>query len=254
MRDFFVRKFAKELMLGFLDKGFKPHTVKFGFLKGCRFILDAQSQLQVILGFWEAELGKYFRKIFQSCEWFIDVGAGRGEHAIAMLRSRKMRKVIAFEPIPSEREFFKSNLELNGFSNDDRIEISEAFVSDTAGGGQKRLSDLQVNKNLPGAIKIDVDGAEIQVLRGALDLFSTHQNTLMLIIETHSSQLERECSEMLANQGFKVEIIKNAFWRKVLPEYRPIEHNRWLFAERHRKTYTKEPLKSRFFPDEQKNW
>jgi hypothetical protein len=35
---------------------------------------------------------------------------------------------------------------------------------------------------------------------------------------------------MLTAQGFQLEVVPNAWWRVILPEMRPIEHNRWLAA------------------------
>ena len=75
-------------------------------------------------------------------------------------------------------------------------------------------------------IKIDVEGAEAIVLQGMIDLLK--ENDCRLIIETHSVQLEKDCMAFLKSQGYYVRIIKNAWWRSILPERRPLKHNRWL--------------------------
>jgi hypothetical protein len=75
---------------------------------------------------------------------------------------------------------------------------------------------------------MDVDGAEEKVLNGANTI-----NTLTdvrWLIETHSSQLELLCERILTAAGFQIRIISNARWRVLVPEQRPIEHNRWLVA------------------------
>ena len=51
-----------------------------------------------------------------------------------------------------------------------------------------------------------------------------------LLIETHSTSLEDQSIELLQNFGFATEVIKNGWYRRLIPEQRPIDHNRWLWA------------------------
>ncbi len=127
--------FLKKLLLTFLGQGYKEHVVLCGILRGLRLYLHTETQLQVIFGLWERELTPYFKKLFKKAVWFIDVGAGRGEHVIFLLHSKKLKHVIAFEPQISEVDLFKKNLLLNGFQNDSRLEISQKFVGTSTGGG-----------------------------------------------------------------------------------------------------------------------
>ena len=75
---------------------------------------------------------------------------------------------------------------------------------------------------------MDVDGAEAEILKGATAL--NRMAGVRWLIETHSKDLERECVKQLEAAGFENRIIRNAWWRVVIPELRPIEHNRWLAA------------------------
>jgi hypothetical protein len=77
----------------------------------------------------------------------------------------------------------------------------------------------------PAFIKIDVDGSEVEVLH-----LVPHASTI--VVETHASSLEEECQRLLHAKGYFTEIIHNAWWRRLYPEYRPIELNRWLLAIR----------------------
>jgi hypothetical protein len=38
--------------------------------------------------------------------------------------------------------------------------------------------------------------------------------------------------EFLERLGYTCRVIKNAWWRLLIPEQRPIEHNRWFIAEK----------------------
>jgi hypothetical protein len=75
---------------------------------------------------------------------------------------------------------------------------------------------------------MDVDGAEAEILKGASLLNGL--GGVRWLIETHSRDLERECVEQLKAAGFETRIIRNAWWRVLIPELRPVEQNRWLAA------------------------
>jgi hypothetical protein len=75
-----------------------------------------------------------------------------------------------------------------------------------------------------------VDGAEIEVLESAADLLG--QADVALLIETHSYKLEAECMAWLLERNYRTSIIKNAWWRRIVPDGRVIAHNRWLSAVR----------------------
>jgi hypothetical protein len=80
-------------------------------------------------------------------------------------------------------------------------------------------------------IKIDIEGAEIDALKGAGRLLSAQQ--ARWLIEVHSIECEDVCREILERAGYQVRIIKNAWWRLLVPEGRGgSEHNRWLAAYR----------------------
>jgi len=80
----------------------------------------------------------------------------------------------------------------------------------------------------PCLVKIDVDGGERDVLMGARALLK--QRKARWIIETHSRELEDECRSILHTAGFTTVIVRNAWWRWLVPEQRPIPHNRWLIG------------------------
>src|SRR4051794_17444067 len=82
---------------------------------------------------------------------------------------------------------------------------------------------------VPILLKIDVDGGEIEVLRGAHQLLNSRQ--ALLVVETHSKQLEDACAGLLIDAGYDVRIARNGWYRCLIPEQRQSAHNRWLVAE-----------------------
>jgi hypothetical protein len=102
------------------------------------------------------------------------------------------------------------------------------MVGDSDGARKVRLDSLASSVQLPCFIKMDVDGAEAEILEGAATLNGL--GGVRWLIETHSKTLESQCIEQLKAAGFETRIIRNAWWRVFIPEQRPIEHNRWLAA------------------------
>src|SRR5262249_41587244 len=76
-------------------------------------------------------------------------------------------------------------------------------------------------------IKIDTDGHELNVLRSGLALLANARPALL--VETHSIELERDCIALLEELQYRCEIIKNAWFRIIIPERRG-GHNMGVFA------------------------
>ena len=74
---------------------------------------------------------------------------------------------------------------------------------------------------------IDVDGAELGVLAGARRLLVDSRPHV--ILETHSAELEDGCAQLLIEAGYAPRVVTQ---RRILPQNRPAEHNRWLVADR----------------------
>jgi FkbM family methyltransferase len=62
------------------------------------------------------------------------------------------------------------------------------------------------NSVWPSIIKMDVEGAEVDVLRGAANLIS--QKRTKWIISTHSSSLYDECSKIMVAAGYFVQSLE----------------------------------------------
>lgn len=79
----------------------------------------------------------------------------------------------------------------------------------------------------PDVVKLDAEGGELDILRGAERLLREHHPRL--IIEVHSMPLEKACQRLLENLSYKPVVVNN---RLVMAEsgFRG-GHNRWLCAE-----------------------
>ncbi|WP_085578031.1 MULTISPECIES: FkbM family methyltransferase [unclassified Pseudomonas] len=162
---------------------------------------------------------KLIERLVRPGDTYIDVGANIGMHSIAAARAMAGRgKVIAFEPFEPTRKMLERNLWLNGFS--EISEVSHYALSDTTGthklhlgatSGHHSLYELEtpsfssaasvdistttLDEFLPESqtarlLKLDAEGAEIDIVKGAKRLLSTNPH-MFIIVELGLSHLKR---------------------------------------------------------------
>jgi len=193
--------------------------------------LSLKHQTQIYLGLFERETHPWLIRLSQGIETAIDIGAAYGEYTIFFLKKTNAAKVLAFEPDVAWSPFLRENLRLNAADDanySDRLELSQVLVGESDGGNTVTLDSMMASVRSPCLIKMDVDGAEVDILKGAKTLNALPD--VRWLIETHSEALERQSVELLRAAGFETEIIRNAWWRVLVPELRPGKHNRWLAA------------------------
>jgi hypothetical protein len=208
-----------------LPYGTAVRTVRCGLFRGINLEIDFRTQTQLFIGLYETEIFPFCREATSQSKWMIDVGAGAGELALYFMKVNGPGTVFAFEPLDTARSAFIRNLVANGWSEHD-VAISASFAGTAS--GSVSLDSIAVDMSKRGFIKVDVDGAEVDVLKSASGLLQSRAADLL--VEVHSKSLEDECINLLRASGHRVNIVNNAWWRLFVPEHRPIEHNRWIVA------------------------
>lgn len=193
--------------------------VPLGLFQGLTLEIDFAKQTQLFLGLYETEIAHALTMSAAEAAWMIDIGAGVGELALWFLR-RTNGTVYAYEPSGAARDAFDRNRHYN---REGTLHLSAEGIGD-----RFALDEVPVDRSQKGLVKIDVDGAEMEVLRSGARLLGSH--CADYVIEVHSQLLEAECIEVLSSAGYSAAVIDNAWWRVFVPERRPIPHNRWLHA------------------------
>lgn len=221
-----IRKVVKRILL---PKDRQYRRIRAGVAGGCLLPMSYQSDLRMMCGVFERPLIPWVRRLFRNGLVAYDIGNAEGYYTLAFLRlSAPGNRVIAFEANPLANREFRVTMEKNEIT--DRVQLIEAFVGDGLDGKTLSIDAAIRDRDLPmpNVVKIDVEGAEVQVLKGMQQMISKAHPRI--ILEVHSEQLEQESAEMLRSWGYRVEVVDFKLVEKLFKEYRPIPHNRWIVA------------------------
>lgn len=158
------------------------------------------------------------QKLLAPGDTFVDAGANIGMHTLAAATAMQGKgRIVAFEPHPATHDLLQKSIWMNGFS--DLVETHQAAVSDRAGAaplylgstsGHHSLHPLKLALAAPPPLevplvriddildaagkvhlmKIDVEGAELEAVRGARETIERNPE-LALIVEFGISHLRR---------------------------------------------------------------
>ncbi|GEM_PF-1568586 len=163
---------------------------------------------------------------------FIDVGAHIGKYTIMTGRKLVKGKIISIEADPDNFEILKENIVLNNLKNviplnlaafreNGEIAFYKTISPHTSGYSiysrehtktinvkAMRLDEISDNLGLGkiDLIKIDVEGAEYDVLEGAT---RTLRKTKIVIYETIWGDKSEKCKDLLTKMGFEINRLGN---------------------------------------------
>jgi FkbM family methyltransferase len=176
------------------------------------------------LGTYEQEKYELFYKELSAGMVVYDVGANTGIYTVLACRSVGANgRVFAFEPATMNLFYLHENIRANRFVN---CEVDPKAVSNSDGTVQFELSGepclgkistdglLRVpstsldsfclsGKPMPQLLKIDVEGAEYEVLTGAAKVLLKAKPTIFLA--THGEKAHRDCRDMLQKLGYALQ-------------------------------------------------
>jgi FkbM family methyltransferase len=197
-----------------------------GRLRGLKWIVGSGSH-GCWLGSYEYHKRKAFEKRVAKGSVVFDIGANAGFYTLlASVLVGPQGKVYAFEPVPRILRYLKEHLRINGMKN---VCVIEAAVADCVGvahfdagpnpctghlaaDGCLKVRTVSLDEMVrrgellpPDYMKIDVEGAEANVLLGAKSVLTALHPTIFLA--THGKELHSTCCELLRSLGYSVEPI-----------------------------------------------
>jgi len=197
---------------------------------GNQWWLDARELIDgaILTGAWEPATTAVVRKIVGPGQVALDVGANIGWYTVILSRLvGPSGRVVAFEPMPEPATLTRTHIQLNGLSNatlqevalDDHdheednvlfnyswaVDKTDLVAQPKARIRFRLLDDLATEIGLSHVdfIKIDVDGYEARMLRGAEGILRRDRPTLLL--EVCDYTLQTTAGRLPARRGLSPE-------------------------------------------------
>jgi FkbM family methyltransferase len=256
--DFFLRLpgFKGKTKIESLFRGLlTPHVSKLAH--GLVMELDPDEWPQIDLrakGCLEPRTTALFERILRPGDAFVDVGAHVGYHSLlARHLVGESGRIYSIDPQPYNCAKLLANTELNGFTN---IAVVTAAAGDSDGfialKHQSRRDRSRLTLAGPGVndgaltfivpkitlswlfetynlhrvtlLKIDVEGFELEVLRGARDEIGRVDNVVLEVLPGERIDKSRAIEQALRARGFRIFDVEGVAWQ---PEQTCVENNIW---------------------------
>ena len=178
------------------------------------------------MGSYEKDYVKAFTNSLQSGFVVFDIGAHTGYFTLNASRIvGNDGQVFAFEPLPRNISLLKKHLQLNNCKNVRLLEVAvssksgqkgfisrNSFMGHLSNKGELKvevvaLDELMLQKNFPhpNVIKIDVEGHDYLVLKGAAKLIRESRPTLF--ISTHGKNNRERVLQLLEDWQYELTMI-----------------------------------------------
>jgi FkbM family methyltransferase len=208
-----------------------PYPILYTYTENARFIIKkglAGATGNLYCGLMEYEDMAFLLHFLRSNDLFIDIGANVGAYTI-LASSEINAKTIAIEPVPSTYKNLMDNILINNIqekvnalniglgSKNGKLKFTKSFDSvnhvatenetDTIEVDIDTLDTILLKEQCPILLKIDVEGFETEVIKGA-DTTLLNKSLKAIIIELNGSGQrygydERQIHNKLLEHGFK---------------------------------------------------
>lgn len=210
----------------------KTYRVFTGPACGLRFKLNARKQTAFLFGTYEYANVYFLLRRISSKAVFWDIGAHIGYFTCIMSRLLTEGYVVAIAPFPENIKLLNYHITLNNLKNiiviekamsyydgeamffinhDAHIEriaknLEEDFKSKTINVSVSRIDSL-VNSGLPipRIIKIDAEGEEGNILKGATAVLQEHRPSCL--IEIHTPETAKLCWDILFSYQYNIQFL-----------------------------------------------
>jgi FkbM family methyltransferase len=202
-------------------------AVRGGPLEGTLLEVDIRKQRDMVAGVYEAEVQAALAGHLSPGAVAFDVGAHLGFFTLLMSRLvGSDGKVVSVEADPFMGNNLEANLERNNSGNVTVVKAAAGTVAierrftQGAGGGIGHLAEdgdiavpgttldlLAERFGNPNLIKVDVEGAEIEVLEGGSRLLAKHHP--VLVVEVHDRQIQDQAVALLSGLDYAISFVQD---------------------------------------------
>lgn len=195
-----------------------------GPLKGKKWIVGS-SLHSCWLGSYEMDKQRRLSQCLKPGDVFYDFGANVGLYTLlGAFAVGAGGRVYSFEPFPRNVNFLKQHIALNHLHNVSVYEMAVAghngttYFQEGSGPATGKLNSdgnlavrvasmdsLTVEESLPApnVLKIDVEGAEYDLLQGALKWITQHRPSMFLA--THGNEVHNQCVMLLRGLDYQID-------------------------------------------------
>lgn len=199
-----------------------------GPLRGGRAVMNPRNSLRKVFGLYEHELNEWLEPALRLTNRVIDVGANDGYFtfgcAAAFRRLQKRSEIFAFEP---DAEHFRSLSDSLRSQPRGLVEFKlvQSLVSASETADSRTLDTIEGDRQNT-LIKIDVEGAEEDVLAGATTWL---QPGNCFLIEVHKEHFLESIPRLFKSHGLMLDQIDQRPLKLIGRETRD-EQNWWLVS------------------------
>lgn len=144
-----------------------------------------------------------------------DIGAAEGSFSLKIVE--KAKHVYLFESDPELVEALQATFE--PWKN--KVSIVNKYVANKEEGRFITLDSFFKNKDIPDFIKIDVEGAERELLEGCVEILTNKKPIKIAIAAYHRHDDEKVLASELIKHDFKINYSKGyilSIWDNILKE------------------------------------
>ena len=185
-----------------------------------------------IFEYWKIPL---FKKLIKPNMTVIDVGVNKGYYTLFFAKLINDKgKVLSFEPVPNNCHWVKESIKANKYTSIKLFQLALSdsegaktfFIGKKSGWGSlihqskraaldkepivvktKKLDDVLADEGIDDidVIKIDVEGGDLLVLKGAENLFRKSKKVKLLMdVDVQSESDKRQLFNLLSSWGFVI--------------------------------------------------
>jgi FkbM family methyltransferase len=222
----------------------RPLTVQSGIGEGLTLLLNPRWQQRMWQGTYEPSVQRAVAPFFAPGHVVYDVGGGIGFYSLAA--ASRGAEVFMFEPDPKNIAGIERHAQMNGLSDAFTLVPMAAFsrtgtlqmepsklghgpghaiateIWDSGSGDRfearcTTLDDFARNHPQPHLIKVDAEGSEAEVIKGAERLM--REAGPALLCEVHDVELTEEVERVIRSRNYQLTRLRD-------PEY----HVSWIYA------------------------